>query len=264
MSKKLFNKNGFLNKKSFLSATEVSIIKNNFVAKLSKYIKLEKADFINLFENESLHRKIIHFREIDSKGFGDFYDELKLSSEMKSIFYKRKFLKLFSDILGIDKNMIYINGFMFRLDAPYDNRNRLEWHQDSPYYMQTSPEFNSLVCWLPITNNTSKNGTIQFIPKSHKKYIPAKKVLASKSKKNKFSKQFNTAPNVEEIKRLKNFSATLGSVGLFHMNLIHRSGVNSSNKMRLSIACRVHDISKKFNIGTEVYIYNKSGKKDLN
>ena len=54
-------------------------------------------------------------------------------------------------------------------------------------------------------------------------------------KRYKFSRQFNIAPNVEEIKRLKNFSATLGSVGLFHMNLIHRSGVNSSNKMRLSI-----------------------------
>ena len=27
---------------------------------------------------------------------------------------------------------------MLRLDAPNDNRNNLDWHQDAPYYLQTS------------------------------------------------------------------------------------------------------------------------------
>ena len=55
------------------------------------------------------------------------------------------------------ENSIFINGFMFRLDAPHDGRNALGWHQDSSYYQMSYPKFNSGFCWIPLTNNTIKN-----------------------------------------------------------------------------------------------------------
>ena len=41
------------------------------------------------------------------------------------------------------KEGIFLNGFMFRLDAPNDKRNSLDWHQDSAYYEMTYPEYNA-------------------------------------------------------------------------------------------------------------------------
>ena len=65
--------------------------------------------------------------------------------------------------LGISENKIFLNGFMLRFDAPNDKRNSLDWHQDSPYYKMNYPQYNSGVCWLSITKNSYKNGTLNFI-----------------------------------------------------------------------------------------------------
>jgi len=49
------------------------------------------------------------------------------------------------------------------MDAPNDNRNILNWHQDSLYYQMTYPEQNAGVCWIAITKNSNKNGTLILI-----------------------------------------------------------------------------------------------------
>ena len=69
---------------------------------------------------------------------------------------------------------------MLRLDVHNDKRNTLDWHQDSPYYQMTYPKFNAGVCWVSITNNSAKNGSLTFLPKSHNKFSFTK--LNKKSK----------------------------------------------------------------------------------
>ena len=126
-------------------------------------------------ESQLFHDQLIKLRKKRGGSiFGEIYDKINLCSDLRSIFYQEKFLKLFKSILKT--NEIYLNGFMCRFDFPNDTRNSLSWHQDAPYYMQTFPNFNSGVCWMPVTNNTEENGTLQFIPGSNKKYLRSKYV----------------------------------------------------------------------------------------
>ena len=52
-------------------------------------------------------------------------------------------------------------------------------------------------------------------------------------------------------------------MAFFDMLMVHKSGFNQSQKVRINFGCRIHDFSKKINIGQEVYIYNKTKKSQL-
>ena len=231
-----------------------SSLKKNGVIVLKKYFDIDAHFYNSNIENIYLHKKLINFRKEEPKKFSSFYDELQLNASFRSIFYGKKFLKLFSKILNVKEEFLFINGTMFRLDAPNDKRNTLDWHQDSAYYEQTYPTYNAAVCWLAVTNNNCKNGTLKFVLKSHNRFIKTK----SKKRDNLYSEQFNCSISKDEKKLIKDFISSFGDIGIFHMNLKHKSGKNISKKFRLTIGCRFHDTSKNFNVGKEMYYFNKS------
>ncbi len=256
------NDNGFLVLKDILSAAEKKIIVKAFYRVLSKYLKIGK-NFSNLnFNDTSLHKKLIDFRKKNPKKFSDLYLELGLNASLRSIFYSKKFLNMFSKILKTKKEFVLINGFMLRLDAPFDKRNVLPWHLDASYFQHTHPFYNAGVCWMPLTNNSFDNGTVRFIPGSNKSKVNPKTLKFTR--KSKLSAAVIEIPvSKEEKKLIKDVNASFGDVGIFHMHLKHKSGENISKKFRLTLICRFHDTSKKLNIGKEIYIYNKTNAQSL-
>ena len=69
---------------------------------------------------------------------------------------------------------IFASGFMLRLDVPHDKRNILDWHQDGNYYNQTAPNFNALVCWVPLVDVNLNNGTCNLLKIRINLYIKQK------------------------------------------------------------------------------------------
>ena len=260
---KKFNKNGYLVLKNFLSAVEEKIIFKAFFETLSKYLKISKSSSGMNFNSTSIHNKLINFRKKKPKKFGDMYDELNLNASFKSIVYSKKFINMFSKILGTKKEFLIINGFTLRLDAPFDKRNVLDWHTDAPYYEQTEPYYNAGVCWIALTDNSFENGTVRFIPGSNKSKVDSKSLKFTRKSKQ-AEATIKTQVNKREEKKAKNLNVFFGDVGIFHMNLKHRSGKNISKKLRITLICRFHDTSKKINIGKEMYIYNKTKTPFLN
>ena len=260
---KKFNKNGYLVLKNFLSAVEEKIIFKAFFETLSKYLKISKSSSGMNFNSTSLHNKLINFRKKKPKKFGDMYDELNLNALLRSIFYSKKFINMFSKILKTEKEFIFLNGFEFRLDAPFDKRNALPWHLDGHYYEQTDPFYSAGVCWMPLTNNSFDNGTVRFIPGSNKSKVNPKNLeFTRKSKLS--AATIKILVSKEEKKLVKDVNASFGDLGIFNMHLKHKSGKNISKKFRLTLICRFHDTSKKLNIGKEMYIYNKTNTAFLN
>ena len=253
-----FNDSGYLVLKNVLGATQKKIIVKAFYAILSKYVKIDK-NFSNLnFSNNSLHKKLINFRKRNPKKFSDFYFELGFNASLRSIFYSKKFINMFSKILKTKKEFILINGFMLRLDAPFDKKHTLPWHIDGAYYEQTDPFYNAGVCWMPLTNNSFDNGTVRFIPDSNNKSKVHPRNMKF-TRKSKLASAVIEAPVSEkEKKSIKDVNASFGDAGIFHMLLKHKSGKNISKKFRLTLICRFHDISKKLNIGKELYMYTKT------
>ena len=247
----LFNKNGYINFQNILSSKDKKIIKEIILSNFKKYIQLPKLDNFDL-ENLNFHKELIRLRRLRPKKFGEIYDRINLNSKFRSIFYGEKFINYFAKCLNVENNQIFINGFMMRFDAPFDKRNKLDWHQDSPYYKMGYPKHNAGVCWCAITKNTENNGTLQFIPKSHSKLI---KTVGKK--KNKYSsEQFKIKISKKEIMNIRNLNQKFGDMSLLHINLKHKSGNNVSGKVRITIGCRFIDMSNSFNVGKEIYKFN--------
>ena len=251
-----FNKVGYSKHPSFLNDKERKSLLDLFKNVTRKYINFD--DYKNL-ESQKLHDKLIEFRKNEPNKFGEMYDLLNISSVVRSIFYKEKFLKCFAETLNTNISNLYLNGFMWRLDSPFDKRNSLDWHQDSPYYQMTHPEYNAGVCWISITKNSKSNGTLKFIPKSHFKLEPFKNQKMNKLK----SEQYRLKINKHDKLKTKNLSGNFGDMSCLHMHLKHKSGLNSSSKIRMVIGCRFHCTSKSFNVGKELYFFNSNGKLKL-
>lgn len=241
-----FYNDGYIIKKRFLKNIDKKniffILKKN-LSEYAPYLKKSK----NL-ENQIFHDQLIKLRK-NKKLFGEIYDKINLSSELRSIFYQKRFLSIFKSILKSDQ--IYLNGFMFRFDFPNDKRNSLSWHQDSHYYLQTFPKFKAGVCWIPLTNNSEKNGTLQYIPFSNQKFVKSKyfsKNLSSTS-------EYKISIKENEKKNIRNLNQKFGDASFLNINLKHKSGNNNSKKVRMTIACRFHCM-KDFNIGKEIYFFN--------
>lgn len=238
--------------KKFLNLHEKKILTSSVLSIISKYIKKK----INSINDEKIHKALALLRKKNPKKFGQMYDELALNSKLRSVFYTKKFLNFSSSILNTTSEKIFINGFMLRLDGPHDKRNILDWHQDAPYYLQTSPKFNAFVCWLPLIRNTEHNGSLIFLKKSHKKLLKAK--FFRKTKLHSAQYRINAPKKSQSY-----FDLEFGDLSIFHMLTVHRSGKNLSDKFRINFGCRVHKISPKFNVGKEKFFFNKTNKETL-
>jgi len=249
---KKFQNNGYITLKNFISKKDkidiINVIYNSFYP----HIKLTGKKKFSV-ESKEFSKKLLLLRKKNPKKFGDIYDKFRLNAKLRSIFYKKKFLNVFSKILNTETENIFLNGFMLRLDAPNDKRNALDWHQDSSYYLMSHPKYNAGVCWVAITKNSKKNGTLIFIPETNK--------FMEKTKDNKKNAFFSDQKKIKisniELKNKKNLNQSFGDVSFLHMHLKHRSGFNSSQKFRITLACRFHDMSSSFNTGKEIYKYNK-------
>ena len=204
-------------------------------------------------EDEQFHQKLLKLRNKAPTSFGEIYDNINLNARFRSSFYNEQLLDIFADTLGISKNLIFLNGVMLRFDAPLDQRNNLDWHQDSPYYRMSYPEFNAGVCWMAVTRNNEDNGTLIFIPQSHSHFIETETSIGDKLS----SQQFRLQPSADELKKAKSLEQEFGDLTVLHMNIKHRSGINSSNKFRITMGCRFHDMSNSFNSGKEIYQFNR-------
>tara|TARA_A100001015_G_scaffold319876_1_gene444260 strand:- start:5231 stop:6013 length:783 start_codon:yes stop_codon:yes gene_type:complete len=255
MKKKSLLSKGYITFENFLSNKEKVELYNLFVSSLNNFgIKIEKSK--KFFEDEKLHKSLINFRSRNKKKFGEFYDYLNLNAKFKSFFFSKNFFSKYEKILKKEKENIFINGFMFRMDFPFDKRNVLDWHQDSPYYQMSYPKFNSYVALISITNNNIENGAMLYIPKSHKKFFKIKSVKKSRQ----HSENFKIKISAKEMKRIKCLETNFGDLSFFHTNIKHRSGKNLTNKVRITIGCRIHDMTSDFKIGKEIYIFNKTGR----
>ena len=177
--RKKFIVDGNVHLDNFLTRKDKKLLINIIHDNFKNEISLPMLDKFNI-EDANFHKKLIKFRKLKPKKFGNIYDKINLNSKFRSIFYSESFLKSFAKVLNVKSNQVFVNGFMMRFDVPNDLRNKLNWHQDSSYYMMGYPKFNAGVCWCPVTKNTEKNGTLKFIPGSHikiLKLIKQKKII---------------------------------------------------------------------------------------
>ena len=235
-----YTKNGFVIVKNIVPTQRINSLLENIFNLFCRYSE-DYQDLKNVerpWNTELFHKKLIECRQKDPESFGAIYDSLKTSLTLTQLVTDDKVVDYVTKLLKIKPSDLSISEPMCRLDVPGDQRNALDWHQERSFFPQNRNGLNGLVCWIPLTNITEEMGPIHISPRSH---TEGQLKLSSERKKD---VSYTTQIPVPEefIKKYEDLvvPANAGDIIFFNMLLFHRSGQNTSNKVRLAIQGRFH------------------------
>jgi hypothetical protein len=139
-----------------------------------------------------------------------------------------RILDLVQDIIG--PNIIVHTSSIFRKSG--NDITWVPWHQDGHYWGLSRPSLVS--AWIALTESNVENGCVRVIPGSHDRRLPHRTVptpdsmLAS-------GLRLEVEPDGSNV---VNVSLSPGAISLHHVNLVHGSGQNHSDKPRIGFAVR--------------------------
>ena len=190
------------------------------------------------FTGVLFNQKLINLRRDEPKMFGMIYDAIQLSAPIHRLCCEDSLLDAVGHAWGVDPAGIAVTGHMLRMDPPNDTRNSLDWHQDSTYYDQNLHGENGLVVWIPMHFVDSKIGSLLVCPGSQKagqvEYVMSDPTDASASK------QRRVPPEIVARYSPTQVTANAGDALILNMDTVHRSGVNSTSKLRFVAGYRYH------------------------
>ena len=247
-----------------------SLIKNVLTKNQIKNIQVAIIDRVNLdfdahfklddFNKKNFHNFVLKKRKEDPEKFSNFYNTLQTNINIFIITSTKKLKNYVKKLLEIKKDFLSCSDFLLRIDAPFDKRNSLDWHQDSSYFKRTNDMNDCCVIWVPLQKIDKQIGPLNLIPSSHLLGgLPfnrgQKNLLASPQ--NKINKKYY------KNKKIDKFNMSIGDVLLMDSKVIHRSGKNLSKKLRFTILTRmVSTLNKTFIPGRLIYQnkdeYNKN------
>jgi len=263
-NKDFFKKEGFLCIKNFLSKKLINELNKSIIFSLDEILKKKK--LYSTFKQLKLNEKLIKLRKKYPVYFSEFFQTVQTIAYVYPPLVDNKVLVAVEQLLNVPKDFLTLTDVGVRLDAPNDNRNALEWHQDSSYYVQNNSGVNGIVLWSPLIQNiTNEMGPLEFLRKSHK---IGTLMTPKKKSKNKLSSRKITISNNKIKKYLNNiehFNINQGDILLMNLDMVHRSGKNLSNKFRITLLGRYHNSkSNDFNPGLNLYKYaNKNINKKI-
>jgi ectoine hydroxylase-related dioxygenase (phytanoyl-CoA dioxygenase family) len=194
----------------------------------TKLLELQKPWHTNLF-----HEELIKFRKTDPKRFSLLYDAVQTSVSVLELVYDEIIGKYSANLLGTKNTELSVTDGMVRMDSPFDKRNIAGWHQETSYLRN-----NGLVVWIPLSDITVELGPLQICPKSHLEGV-------LKVVKNTNLPSSVSTVSIDEIKpeniekySIMHVEIKKGDALFFDTNLFHKSGVNTSNRFRLSCQTR--------------------------
>jgi ectoine hydroxylase-related dioxygenase (phytanoyl-CoA dioxygenase family) len=124
-----------------------------------------------------------------------------------------------------------------RMDMPGDKDFFLDWHQEVHY---TFKDARLIQLWAPVTDVTEANGALRILPGSQLGGVAA----TQDTHPEKGHAQYTVVPEFVARYPEKRIVLKRGSVLLFDKLLVHKSGVNSSARPRLTLITHYHDAAR--------------------
>lgn len=212
------------------------------------------------WHNPAFHQKMIQLRQDAPLEFGALYDSVQTSIALQQLTSHEAITNTAATLLKQEAIGLSATGFMLRMDAPNDTRNRLEWHQESSYYTQNLCSDHGLVAWIPLQTLSHEHGPICICPQSH----AGGKLQNDPSGKGEYGESQQYIVPAEHIARYETTPvlAQPGDAVLFHMDLFHKSGHNASHEIRFTAGVRYHSmLTDDFVPGRLRYVENPAVRK---
>jgi len=229
-----FRENGYFIAKSIISEKKINAVLETIFRIYFKYNPSSKLrDLQEPWSSDLFHEEIIKFRKSDPKRFSLLYDSTQTSVSIMELLTSELIAKYSASLLDTKNNELCITEGMIRMDAPGDKRNIAGWHQEISYLRN-----NGLVIWIPLSDITPDLGPLQVCPKSH--HEGELKVVQNKNLPGDASTVSVDEVGPEYIAKYSIMDVEIkkGDVLFFDTELFHRSGVNTSNRMRFSCQVR--------------------------
>lgn len=230
-----FEENGFVIIKGGLSDEQLSDFRTELKNLINAF--LLKAGLPERADDSVFTGGLRALEAVDSELVGSIYDAIFQSPAFFRIIGDKKIEALTRLLLGITgKHPLY--GFTNRclIAPPTDERRTYGWHQEIFY---TIPRGSYLQTWGPlIFETTAATGTIEVLPGSHKEGI-AKQIWYDVPGR---STQILIHEDIVEKYRPIQVEMKLGELMIFSGFLAHKSGRNTSDKVRYSLVGMYHDV----------------------
>ena len=229
-----FRESGYFIAKSIISEKKINAVLETIFRIYFKYNPSSKLrDLQEPWNSDLFHEEIIKFRKSDPKRFSLLYDSTQTSVSIMELLTSELIAKYSANLLDTKNNELCITEGMIRMDAPGDKRNIAGWHQEISYLRN-----NGIVIWIPLSDITPDLGPLQVCPKSH--HEGELKVVQNKNLPGDASTVSVDEVGPEYIAKYSIMDVEIkkGDVLFFDTELFHRSGVNTSNRMRFSCQVR--------------------------
>ena len=209
------------------------------------------------YDDERFSERLIRFRSESPQQFGMFYDTMQTSVALFQLTCARVLVDTAATLLGDTIHGLSATGHMTRMDAPNDDRNSLEWHQEAAYYRQNRVPGHGIVVWTPLHDLTREHGPVIVCPGSHTRGLLD--VAGTGKGDYHKSQQYQLPEDVVAQYEPHQVVANAGDALFFHMSLFHRSGANVSRRIRFVAGARYHRIlTDDFVPGRLVYKPNET------
>lgn len=235
-----FEANGYIIFKNLISKEELKEFKLEVINIIKFYCE---KNFVNLklkSKEDYLNKSIIYMSKNSSTKIGEIYDTIFHTPSFFRICGNKKIEKIIKFLLNGNYNTsLYGHTNRCRIDPPRDNRRTYEWHQETFY---TIPKSRYIQTWSPlIYPSNKKNGTIEILPKSHLEGVPRQEWFEKKGR----ATQILIENKIIDKYRTLTVEINPGDLLFFSGRLAHRSGNNTSKKVRYSLVGMYHDIKSK-------------------
>jgi hypothetical protein len=188
------------------------------------------------FEGDNFDAGYLELIAINRDFGGEVYDLVKQIPSFLRLISSKKAEKLFCDLRNTDAPGIGAASYGIRIDNPYEDKFRSQWHQEFLFQPQS---LDGIVFWTPLLPMNADMGPVIVCPKSHKDGL----CVYSKSKAyaNKIGAYKIGIKDEDAVVAKYNKIAPLTSPGdliLMDFLTIHQSGFNTSHRSRWSIQSR--------------------------
>ena len=163
----------------------------------------------------------------------------RLSSDPKVF----KAIRFIQNLPELSPLYLLSNGVVFT--NPNDKGNKrssnfeLDWHQDTFF---TIPRSRYVQFWGPLLHDSTEDvGTLVVCPGSHKDGYGKQRIHTDISFNHRYSMALGEADKYDHV----SVNLKLGQLLIFHGQLIHASGQNISDKVRVTILGLCHDAARK-------------------
>jgi len=233
-----YNTDGYLVKNNILDQNELKVAKKGLFRNYCKYNSPKEENISENFVDTTFDKQIIDFRKKYPKNFGNFYDTCQTSASILNLATNIKVRKIASEVIKCDIDTMSWSGLLFRMDVPTDNRNILDWHQDQNHLPISKNGLSAVVITIPLQDTSKNMGSVNLVKRSHAygtiEPIREKSKDINKSLQLKIPEKLINKENII-VPELKS-----SDILVMNMNLFHKSGFNSSNKVRYSLIIRYH------------------------